>query len=130
MGKPVMGVGFKLGHWYRYTSDKWFFEWNGMTKATSLMSFVFDHKPWLCDAIEGSAKYNAGFKGMPHHNSITTWNWSSGIEYWEEVTGRMCPHCKKEVEPDMLGLCPECTYLIIGKKESIFGKIKRWVYER
>lgn len=26
-----------------------------------------------------------------------------------------CPHCGKVVEPDMLGLCPNCTWILRGE---------------
>lgn len=36
-------------------------------------------------------------------------DWSENLEWWGEVEIE-CPHCKKVVEPDILGLCPECTW--------------------
>lgn len=40
-------------------------------------------------------------------------NWEEDPSWWEAFDAE-CPHCKKVVEPDLLGLCPECTWTLRG----------------
>lgn len=53
-------------------------------------------------------KGNGGYRTDETYSDI-----SLVIKWWKEIsTKKECPHCKKEVEPDMLGLCPECAWVI------------------
>lgn len=43
----------------------------------------------------------------------STQQWEEQLSWWIEIaTEQECPNCKNKVKPDLLGLCPNCTWLM------------------
>lgn len=50
---------------------------------------------------------------LPQYVGKKMW-WYTDPEDSYKLIETECPHCKKEVIPDLLGLCPECTWVMKG----------------
>ena len=76
---------FEVGKTYRYTGTVYYSTW-----AYKEMGGVLDGKPRLCTkAGDMGHPYYALFEGISEQLSTYqdgTWDWTSGIRYWEEVT--------------------------------------------
>lgn len=108
---------FEVGKYYRYLKT----EPSGWINYDEEKHFVTDMMWRKCIDIgktSGDPRVTVGhgwdyaqFEGGP--DKLLLWYTAATDEaaLWDEREAEAdCPHCKKVVQPDLLGLCPECTW--------------------